>query len=684
MSKTNPIFSDFPHMLLGGDYNPEQWIETPEIWDEDMKLMKEANANVLTVGIFSWAEIEPEENVFNFTFMDEIIEKIYANGGRVMLATPSAGRPHWLADKYPEVLMVNAKGVREHFRRRHNFCASSEAYRERVRIINEKISERYGNHPAVIGWHLSNEYGDGMRDGFCYCEKCAQKFREWLKDKYKDIDELNRAWWTRFWSHKYDSFDQIEPPYLEIGNQNFNAQRLDWKRFSSDNLLDFMKEEIKAVRRYSNKPVTTNGMCTYPGLNYAKFAKELDFFSQDIYPEWHNGTKNTAQMLGLACDYTRSLKNGKPFIVMESAPGAVCSGVNFRKVKSGQHQILEAIKYISYGADSTMYFQWRKGRGATEKFHGAIVDHYGKSDTRVFKTISEIGAILKKLDGVVGSEINSDVAITFDTENWWALGMLPPSTHDNGYLDTVSAYYNAFADKNIQTDVIGYDEDFSKYKLVILTAPYLMNQQLADKIKDYVNNGGVVVTTYLTAVTDMNDLCVLGGVPGYGLGEVFGLRVDELDCYKGLDSSKCNGVLYNNREYPLNHIAEIIVPDTAKAIGNYTKDFYAGTGALYVNNYGKGKAYYVGFMQPGEFQKKFAEELINNIGLKMPMAITVEDGVCVRKRESDTNNFYFIINETDDEKKITLPDEYKNVLNDETVKGIQILKPCGFLILTDK
>lgn len=675
-----PLFPDFPHMIHGGDYNPEQWRETPEIWDEDMKLMKEANFNELTMGIFSWAEVEPREDVFDFSVLDTMMDKIYKNGGRVILATPSAARPQWLAKKYPDVLRVNEKGEREHFRARHNFCASSENYLKRVKIINEKLSQRYGSHPALLAWHLSNEYGSGPMDGFCHCEKCAAKFRLWLKNKYRCIGNLNHTWWTRFWSHRFDSFDDVEPPYTEIGNQSFYGLRLDWKRFLSDNILDFMKEEIKAVRKYSDKPVTTNGMHIYPGVNYRDFAKELDFFSQDMYPEWERGTTKAAMSHALVCDYSRGLKQGDNFIVMESAPGSVCSGVCHRKIKSSKQQILEAVKSISHGADSTMYFQWRKGRGACEKFHGAVVDHYGKSDTRIFKTVSKIGEILKKLDSVVGSKVKSDVAIAFETPVWWALGQF--SKWDNGYYGNLEAFYNAFYKRNIQTDIIGYDDDFSSYKVLVIPSAYLMSEKLADKIKAYVKSGGILIATYLTAVCDENDLCTLGGVPGFGLDELFGIRCEEVDSYRNPLNIYKNYVLYNGKKYELSGNAEVLVNLGASSIASYTDLFYKDTPALCKNEYGNGTAYYMAFENNGSFQDVFIADIIDKYRLKPVIDAQYDEGICIRERFNNDTSFYFVTNETDSEKVITFTEQYTNLFNLSKLSGTQVLAPCGFLVLS--
>lgn len=687
MKKFQPTFPDFPHFVHGGDYNPEQWRETPEIWDEDMRLMKLASCNEMTMGIFAWAELEPQEGIFDFSVLDTMMDKIDKNEGKVILATPSGARPHWLADKYPEVLRKNANLENEHFRGRHNHCPSSPAYREKVRIINEKLSERYANHPALIGWHLSNEY-----NGACYCEKCTENFRIWLKNKYGTVDKLNHCWWTRFWSHRFDSFEQIEPPMQNIGEVFIHGLSLDWKRFVSDITVDFMKSEIKAVRKYSDKPVTTNCMGTFRGLNYRKFAKELDFFSNDTYPLWAEGTREAAKKLGFLSDFCRGMKHGQPFITMESAPGINIGGMTFNKVKSNGQQLLEAVKTIAHGSDSVLYFQWRKGRGAYEKFHGAVVDHYGKEHTRVFQNVSAVGEILKKLDGVVGTGVKSEVAITIDTETIWALDGGPAvkgwCDDINGYYKTAEAFYSAFYQSNIQTDIIGYDDDFSKYKVVVLTVPYLMTKNLSQKIMDYVKCGGIVISTYLTAVADSTDLCFLGGVPGEGLTELFGLRVDEVDTNRKTDTFShapaCkNAVSYEGKTYELCGITEIIVPRTAEPLAYYTSDFYAGTGALFKNSYGKGTAYYMGFEQHGEFQKAWIENLIAEIGLQPPTSITHDDGIYIHKREGDGESYYFIMNETDEEKSLTLDKSYKNILTDETACGNQTLPSCGFLILTD-
>lgn len=686
MKKYDPICKDFPHFLHGGDYNPEQWVDMPEIVDEDMRLMKEANCNEMTAGIFAWAEIEKEEGEFDFSLLDEVMDKVAQNGGKVVLATPSGARPVWLAEKYPEVLRVMENGKRILFGYRHNHCYTSPVYREKVRIIDEKLAERYANHPALAGWHLSNEY-----NGACYCDLCVGAFRKWLAEKYDhDIEKLNRAWWSRFWSHRYQRFDQINPPHDKYaGEGGTNGHNLDWKRFISHQTVDFAKNEADAVRKYSDKAITTNCMGIFAGYNHRDMAEVLDVYSNDFYPAWWRDTLKTAQKTAFDCALCRGMKHGKPFMVMESAPGINQWSMNFSKQKSNEEQLLEAFLFIANGADTLQYFQWRKGRGSGEKFHGAVVDHYGKSDTRVFQNVKKIGGYLKKMDGVIGTGIKADVALTYDWETRWALYGEPNmywSDEKNGYEETAQNAFNALWNKNVAADIVGYDIDFSKYKVVFMPAPYLMNEGLADKMKEYVKNGGTLVSTYLTAVADDTDLCFLGGVPGLGLRELFGLRTEEVNNYKlvGYGQIGENSVLYSGKSYTAERIAEVVIPEGAETVASYETDYFKGSPAVMKHAFGKGTAYYVAFQPNEEFLTDFMQEVAKSAGVKTVSGISTDEHVSVSLREGDGEKYYFVMNCSKEEKKITLEKPLYNLLEEKEEHGEITVSPMGIRLFFEK
>lgn len=680
MKKFELIDKSFPKIMHGGDYNPEQWMDTKKIWDEDMRLMKKAHCNEMTVGIFSWAEIEKEEGVFDFSWLDEIIDRVYSAGGRVILATPSAARPRWMAEKYPEVMRVWQNGTRLHFRDRHNHCYTSPVYREKVRIIDELIAKRYGNNPAVAAWHISNEF-----NGACYCPLCAEKFKEWVHARYgNDINKLNHAWWARFWSHRYNSFDEVEPPF-DSGERRTMGLNLDWRRFVSDMTVDFAKNEADVIRKYSDKPITTNCMCEYAGYDHYKMAEILDRTSYDFYPQWHRNLSGEALRTAYLGALYRGMKGGRPFMIMESAPGINAGGMTFGKLKSTKTQIMEAIGCVANGADMIGYFQWRKGRGGLEKIHGAVVDHYGKEDSRVFETVTKVGEILEKIAPVAGCGIKSEVAITHDYETGWALDGEADITWGiikNGYESTSKAFFNAFMRKNIPADIIPYSEDFSKYKVICLNVPYLMDEALAEKIKDYVKNGGILISTYFTAVADKSDLCHLGGVPALGLSEVFGLRVDEQDSYESIPGR--NSVNYKGKSYPLSLIAEVIKPSGAEALAEYESDYYKGTPAVTKHAYGKGTAYYIGFTPEYGFMEEFIADVAKEHSVLPTEGITAENGVHITLREGDGEKYYFAVNYTDEEKKCTLSKALYNMADEKTESGEIVIEPRGVKIYSEK
>lgn len=680
INKYKPISSKLPHFIHGGDYNPDQWLDHPEILEEDIRLMKLSKCNVMTVGIFSWVTLEPEEGKFNFEWLDGVISKLYENDIHVLLATPSGARPAWMSFKYPEVLRVSSNRMRNSHGGRHNHCYTSPIYREKTRIINTKLAERYSNHPGVIGWHISNEYG-----GDCHCSLCEEAFRNWLKEKYKTLDNLNRAWWTTFWSHTYTDWSQIESP-VPYGEEGVHGLNLDWKRFVTHQTIDFYKWEIEPLRKVNaDLPITTNFMEMFYGLDYWKFAKEVDVVSWDNYPTWHNEADDItlASRMSMVHDVMRSLKGGKPFMLMESTPGATNWQATSKLKKPGMH-LLSSMQAVAHGSDTVQYFQWRKSRGSSEKFHGAVVDHCGHENTRVFRDVTDVGTTLTKLDEILGTSVNPDVAIIFDWENWWAIDDAQgPRNCGIKYKETVEQHYKAFWKKGIPVDVINMDCDFSKYKLVVAPMLYMVRPGVGERLENFVKNGGTLVSTYWSGIADETDLCFLGGFPG-PLRKVLGIWSEEID---SLTDDQHNTISFNNSnelkgEFEAIELCDLIHTETAETLAVYGDDFYKGRPAVTVNNFGTGKAYYIAARTKEDFNDTFYTYLNNILSLKHSINTELPYGVTAQLRTNGENDYIFLMNFNNATTKIELDDtKYFNLLSKEEINKTITLAPFGFAIL---
>lgn len=668
-------------LLHGGDYNPEQWLHMPEILEDDVRLMQMAHTNAFSIGMFSWSKLEPEEGRYDFSWLDEVIERIHSFGGHVILATPSGGKPSWMAKKYPEIRRVNSKREKELQGRRHNHCLTSPVYRQKTEEMNRKLAERYGDHPALLMWHISNEYS-----GDCHCDYCQEAFRVWLKERYdSNLDALNQAWWTTFWSHRYSTWEEIESP-SEMGEMENHALTLDWQRFVTHQTIDFYKNEIKPIREITpDVPITTNFMADtedlipFQALDYSVFAEHVDLISWDAYPAWHSENqtdKELAVKVGFIDDLYRSLKQ-KPFYILESTP----SGVNWHPVnkskRPGMH-LLSSIQNIAHGSDSMMYFQWRKSRGSAEKFHGAVVDHDNSPDNRVFKEVAEVGRYLEQLEEVAGTMRKADVAILYDWENQWALTTIQGYSQDTlRYPQTAQEHYRRFWERDIPVDVLSVNHDFSSYKLVVVPMLYLMKESFIEKLAAYVEAGGTVVTTYISGVVNEHDLVYLGGWYKK-LRDIFGTNIAETDTYYSKDF---NAVIFDGETFEVKDYTTILKDITGEALGEYQADFYKETPAIVKNNYGQGKAYFIGARLESAFQDVFYDRLIAELDLTSPFTIEHSKNVSVQIRASSETQYIFVMNFSDSEEKIALSKPAVDMISGEEVSENFTLRPYGVLIL---
>ena len=440
-------------VLYGGDYNPEQWPE--EIWEEDMRLFKLAGIDEVTLNVFSWAALQPSEDTYNFEKLDKIMDLVEANGLKVFLATSTAAHPAWMAKRHPDILRTEFSGMKRKFGSRHNSCQNSPTYQKYSVLLAKKLAERYGERECVIGWHICNEYG-----GECYCENCEKQFRVWLKEKYGTIEEVNKAWDTSFWGHTFYDWDEIVLPnmlseHFEPDRTTFQGISLDYRRFNSEGMLKCYQAEAAAIRSVvPDAKITTNLMGFYKPLDYQMWAKSMDFISWDNYP----ANEDPYSRIAMNHDLMRGIKGGQPFVLMEQTP-SVTNWLAYNALKRPGVMRLWSYQAMAHGADAVLFFQMRRSIGACEKYHGAVIDHVGTENTRVFREISQLGKELQQLgDKTLGARSRAKAAILVDWDNWWAIEYSDGPSRDLKYLDEVFLYYRALEEQNYAVDIIGVEE----------------------------------------------------------------------------------------------------------------------------------------------------------------------------------------------------------------------------------
>lgn len=584
---TLPTLSKIPY---GGDYNPEQWSES--VWDEDHRAFDVAGIDLLTVGVFSWSRTQPDEETFDFSMLDRIIERAHDEGRKVCLATGTAAVPPWLATAYPDVCRVDFEGRRHRYGVRHNACTSSPNYRRLATAMAGRVAERYGDHPAVVAWHINNEYG-----GFCYCELCAGEFRLWLRDRYGTLDRLNDAWNADFWSHRFTDWNQIVPPNIlsehwkSPDHTAFQGITLDYHRFNTDNILRSFREEKAAIRAHSDLPATTNMMAIYRHLDYHRWADDLDFASWDNYPT--DGSPVSRQALSHAL--MRGIKGGQPFWLMEQTP-TMTSTRDYNPVKRPGQMRLWSWQAVAHGSDSVLFFQMRHSKGASEKYHGAVLNHAGRTDTRAFREVAELGAELADVGGrLLGARTPARVAVLFDWDSWWALAISDGPSRFVSYEKQMVVYHEALWQAGAVLDVVPVTADLSAYDVVVAPFLHMVKDDTAARLEAVARRGGTIVTTVLSGRVDEDDNAFLLDVPG-PLAPIVGVRVDETD---SLPPTQTNTVMLSR---PGEHevrseaslVFDLVIPEGAESVGSYTQDFYAGTPAVTRNQIGDGSAWYVG------------------------------------------------------------------------------------------
>lgn len=660
-------------MPYGGDYNPEQWPE--DTWAEDMRLLKLAHIDIVTLNVFSWAALQSDEVTYHFEKLDKIMNLVRDNGMKVCMATSTGAHPAWMARKHPDILRVESNGMRRKFGSRHNSCPNSPTYQKYAKALAARLAERYKDYGNIVAWHISNEYG-----GECYCENCEKAFRVWLKEKYHTIDEVNRAWDTAFWGHTFYDFDDIVVPnHLSEhwGNDRttFQGISLDYKRFNSESLLNAFHLEYDAIHAITpDIPITTNLMGTYQPLDYQMWGKYMDFISWDNYPSNETPLEETA----MRHDLMRGAKQGKPFALMEQTP-SVTNWLPYNMLKRPGVMRLWSYQAVAHGADTVMFFQMKRSIGACEKYHGAVIDHVGNENTRVFREVTELGAELEKLGAqTLGARTDAKAAIVFDWDNWWGISYSAGPSIYLDYCQEVLHYYKALHNKNIPVDMIGVEDDLSKYSLVIAPVLYMVKGNYDEKIRAFVKNGGRFLTTFFSGYVDEHDLVTIGGYPGK-LRDILGIWVEEEDA---LPKEMENSFSYQGKTYPAKMLCDLLHTEGAQALSSYEKDFYAGMPVLTKNAFGKGYGYYVATSSDDAFYEDYLSEICAEAGITpiMDTPATVE----VTMRSNANGSFVFLLNHGEETYETALPFAGTDLLTDTAyaqndaitlkAKGVAIIK----------
>lgn len=628
----------FKRILYGGDYNPNQWGR--EIWSEDMRIFRDARINSATVNVFSWAKLQPSEDEYNFSELDDIIDMLSKEGYDIVLATSTGALPAWMFKKYPEVARTDYQGRHHKFGHRHNACPNSLVFQKYAAALVEQLAARYASNPHVVCWHISNEYG-----GECYCENCEKAFRVWLKKKYKTIDALNKAWNLEFWGHTVYEWDEIVlPNALGDGmdteqNTAFAGLSVDYRRFNSDGMLGNFKMERDVIRRYNKDAlITTNLMGTYKGLDYFKWAKELDIVSWDNYPGYNTPWSYTA----MCHDLMRGLKD-EPFMLMEQTPSQQ-NWQPYNSLKRPGQMRAQSYQTVAHGADTIQFFQLRRSVGGCEKFHGAVIAHVGTENTRVFREVKQLGEELEQLSPLLPGAANSaNVGIIFDWDNYWAFEYTSGPNVDLLYVDQIHQYYKYFYDRNIAVNMIPVDADFSRYKVIVAPVLYMVKPGMKEALEAFVANGGVLITTYMSGIVGETDNVYLGGYPG-ALRALAGIWAEEIDA---LAPEQTNTVRFTDgTTAKCRIVCDLIHTEGAESLASYASDFYEGMPAVTRNAYGSGITYYL------------ATDM-DETGIAKVLDCAMEDGnvtaviaeptqLEITKRTTEAATYYFVMNFRDE------------------------------------
>jgi beta-galactosidase len=645
-------------LAFGGDYNPEQWPES--VWDEDMRLMREARVSMVTVGVFSWALLEPAEGTYEFGWLDRVLERLHDAGILVDLATPTASPPAWFTRAYPQSLPVTEDGHVLGIGARESYCPSSPDYRRAATGIARALGERYADHPALALWHVHNEYGAHV--GPCYCETSAEAFRTWLRERHGTLDALNDAWGTTFWGQRYGAWEEITAPRRAPMPVN-PAQQLDFMRFSNAEYLECYRLERDVLRELSpNVPVTTNFMATTcKHMDYWTWAREVDVVGTNHYLIAEDPDNHVD--LAMAGDLTRGLAGGRPWLLLEHSTGAVnWQPRNVAKAPGEMRR--NSLGHIARGSDGAMFFQWRASRFGAEKFHSSMVPHAGR-DSRLWQEVVALGDDVAAISEVKGSTVEAQVAIVWDWESWWALELEFRPTADLRYLERVRAFHAALWDAKITTDFVAATADLSRYRVVLVPSLYLMAAEATANLTAYVREGGQVVVSFFSGIVDEHDRVPPGPHPG-ALRDLLGVDVEEFHPLRPGETLAVEGGLTGDVW------SELVVARGAQPWRRFVDGPDAGEPAVTRHELGRGAAWYLATRLDRVGLRPLLAEVLSAAGVDGEPDVPA-DVEAVRRRR-DGRRYLFLFNHGQDTAHV--PAAGRDLLDGSEHDG-EVMVPAG-------
>ena len=656
-------------LAYGGDYNPDQWSE--DVWHEDVRLMRDAGVNLVSLPIFSWPQLEPEPGVYDWRWLDRILDLLWANGIAIDLATATATPPSWLLRAHPEMMPMDADGRRLEFGSRQVYCPSSPIWRENVARMARAMAERYGNHPGLSMWHISNEYGDHVSR--CWCPESARHFRRWLQNRYGTLEGLNEAWGVNVWGQRYTSWDHIETPKKAPGPGN-PTQLLDFERFSSDAILELFQEEVDVLREVTPEvAVTTNFMSMFRDLDYWRFAAVEDIVTDDAYPE----PADPISHVGASLNYglMRSLKGGQPWLLLESSAGAT-SWRDINVPKAPGRIRAESLQAVAHGSDGVMFFQWRQAKYGQEKFHSSMLGHRGEK-SRSYRETKALGNELARLEPVRGTRVRSRVALVVDWDSWWgssAIESLPSQRLQ--WAQQARAWQRAVYLLGQPVDAVRATGPFDAYDVVIAPNLYIADAAQAAALTAFAEAGGTVVVGPFSGVVDATEKVFDGGAPG-PFRTLLGVEVDE---QWPLEDGVAESVAVGSETHPARIWTEWIeADDDVEVRARYSSGELDGLPAVTARAVGSGAAWYVGCVLDDTGLAAVFRDVLTRTGI--PARDRVDVHLDVVTRSSADTDYTFVLNHGRDPLTVDVPAGAHDLLSGQATGATLTLPRFGVAVL---